>query len=148
VVPHRATPIALPDGALVDGRMYDLVVWCAGNTETNVDGLEYRAFDEYAVEGGAAVAARHVDTPVFRVGPHARLPFTYSERQDGIADLPGNAGPCSAPAANPLPWPRRCPRCAATHTTAAEGSSRTRARRCTGAYAGAAVLAPARAEVT
>jgi hypothetical protein len=47
--------------------------------------------DEYAVEGGAVVAARHVDMPVFRVGPHARLPFTYSERQDGIADLPGKA---------------------------------------------------------
>jgi len=47
--------------------------------------------DEYAVEGGTVVAARHVDMPVFRVGPHARLPFTYPERQDGIADLPGNA---------------------------------------------------------
>jgi hypothetical protein len=91
VVPRRATPVELPDGALVDGRMYDLVVWCTGNAETTIDGLDYRAFDEYAIPGGGVVARRHVGQPVFRVGPHARLPFTYAERQDGVADNPGNA---------------------------------------------------------
>lgn len=91
VIGRRATPVAAPSGAFVDGRMYDLVVWCAGNAETPVDGLALRAYDQYLDDGDVAIAQKDADQPVFRVGPHARLPFTYQERQDGVADLPGNA---------------------------------------------------------
>ncbi|MEV0269823.1 hypothetical protein AB0H43_13680 [Hamadaea sp. NPDC050747] len=91
VIARRANPVAVPDGALVDGRMYDLVVLCVGNTETTIDGLEFDAFGEYTINDGTSIARKHVDQPVFRVGPHARLPFNYQERQDGVADLPGNA---------------------------------------------------------
>ncbi|MCP2323639.1 hypothetical protein HDA40_002146 [Hamadaea flava] len=91
VIARQANPIAVPDGAIVDGRMYDLVVMCVGNTETLIDGLDLKAFDEYALDDGTRVARKHPVQPVFRVGPHARLPFNYQERQDGVADLPGNA---------------------------------------------------------
>jgi hypothetical protein len=91
IIGRRARPVALPDAALIDGRAYDLVVWCAGNRETAVDGLDFGLADQYDVDGGTTVARKLYDKPVFRVGPHARLPFTDQERQDGIADRAGNA---------------------------------------------------------
>jgi hypothetical protein len=36
------------------------------------------------------VARKHYDLPVYRVGPHARLPFTARERADGVADIAAN----------------------------------------------------------
>ena len=46
---------------------------------------------EASSEAAATVVARkHYNLPAFRVGPHARLPFTRQEREDGIADIPAN----------------------------------------------------------
>jgi hypothetical protein len=91
VLGRRAQPVALPGTGLIDGRTYDLVVVCTGNRETDIDGLDFGAFDEYTIAGGTVVARRHYNLPAFRVGPHARLPFTTQERTDGVADIPANA---------------------------------------------------------
>ncbi|MEV4201069.1 hypothetical protein [Micromonospora globbae] len=92
VLQRRARPVALPGLGLVDGRTYDLVVVCTGNREADIDGLDLASFYEYTIAGSTLVVAReHYDLPAFRVGPHARLPFTAREREDGIADIPANA---------------------------------------------------------
>ncbi|MEU1969668.1 hypothetical protein ABZ541_23860 [Micromonospora sediminicola] len=91
VVGRRARPVALPGAALIDGRTYDLVVVCTGNRETDIDGLDLGSFDEYTTTDGNAVARQHYNLPAFRVGPHARLPFTRREREDGVADIVANA---------------------------------------------------------
>ena len=77
--------------ALIDGRTYDLVVVGTGNRETDIDGLEFGSFYEYAVPVANVVAREHYTLPAFRVGPHARLPFTVQEREDGVADIAANA---------------------------------------------------------
>jgi hypothetical protein len=88
---RRARPVALPGMVLIDGRTYDLVVLCTGNRETAIDGLDFESFDEYAIPDANVVARQHYNLPAFRVGPHARLPFTPQERQDGVADISANA---------------------------------------------------------
>src|SRR5256885_5398937 len=90
VAGRRARPVALPGTGLIDGRTYDLIVVCTGNRETDINGLDVGAFDEYEIPGGTVVARQHYNLPAFRVGPHARLPFTGQEREDGIADIPAN----------------------------------------------------------
>jgi hypothetical protein len=90
VLGRRARPIALPGAVLIDGRTYDLVVVCTGNQETNLDGLDFASFYEYRTPDQATVAREHYELPAFRVGPHARLPFTSQEQEDGIADIPQN----------------------------------------------------------
>ena len=91
VVNRQVRPVALPNTGLIDGRTYDLVVVCTGNKESDIDGLDLDTFDEYPIAAGTVVARKHYNLPAFRVGPHARLPFTGQERQDGIADIPANA---------------------------------------------------------
>jgi len=91
VVGRRVRPVGVPGAALIDGRAYDLVVVCTGNRETTIDGLDFESFGEYEITGGDPVARQHDNLPVFRVGPHARLPFTLREREDGIADIGANA---------------------------------------------------------
>ncbi len=91
VLDRRARPVALPGTGLIDGRTYELVVLCTGNQETAIDGLDFRSFDEYAIPDANLVARQHYNMPAFRVGPHARLPFTRQEREDGVADIPANA---------------------------------------------------------
>jgi hypothetical protein len=91
VVSRRARPVAVPGAALIDGRAYDLVVVCTGSQETSIDGLGSDAFDDYQIPGGAIIARQHYTLPAYRVGPHARLPFTTREREDGIADIGANA---------------------------------------------------------
>jgi len=76
---------------LIDGRTYDLILLCTGNQETTIDGLDFEAFDEYAIPDANVVARAHYNLPAFRVGPHARLPFTRQERADGVADISANA---------------------------------------------------------
>jgi hypothetical protein len=49
------------------------------------------SFDEYTILDANVVAREHYNLPAFRIGPHARLPFTARERADGIADIPANA---------------------------------------------------------
>ncbi|GAA1673557.1 hypothetical protein GCM10009765_23630 [Fodinicola feengrottensis] len=91
VINRRATPVALPGAGLIDGRTYDLIVVCTGNTESDVQGLRSTDFYEYTTSDGQAVAQRHFEIPVFRVGPHAKLPFTRQEREDGISNIAANA---------------------------------------------------------
>ncbi|AXH93594.1 hypothetical protein ACFWDZ_08410 [Micromonospora aurantiaca] len=91
VLGRRARPVALPGAALIDGRTYDLVVVCTGNRETVIDGLDLGSFDEYTTTDGNVVAREHYNLPAFRVGPHARLPFSQRERVDGVADIAANA---------------------------------------------------------
>jgi hypothetical protein len=88
---RRARPVALPGMVLIDGRTYDLVVLCTGNRETAIEGLDFESFDEYAIPDANVVARQHYNLPAFRIGPHARLPFTPQERQDGVADISANA---------------------------------------------------------
>ncbi|MFY1673962.1 hypothetical protein ACN27G_29085 [Plantactinospora sp. WMMB334] len=90
VLPRTARPVALPGAGLVDGRMYDVVVLCTGNRETIIDGLTVATFEEYTTADGAAVAREHDTLPVFRVGPHARLPLSTRERTDGVAAIAAN----------------------------------------------------------
>jgi hypothetical protein len=90
VLDRRARPIALPGAALIDGRTYDLVVLGTGSLETTIPGLDYGAFAEYTTPDANVVARKHYDQPAFRIGPHARLPFTGQEIADGIADIPQN----------------------------------------------------------
>jgi hypothetical protein len=91
VLSRRARPVALPGMGLIDGRTYDLIVLGTGNQETAIDGLDFESFDEYAIPDANVVAREHYNLPAFRVGPHARLPFTRQEREDGVADIPANA---------------------------------------------------------
>jgi hypothetical protein len=91
VLDRRVSPVALPNAGLIDGRTYDLVVVCTGNQETSLDGLPFADFVGYGLPTGDVVARRHTNLPVFRVGPHARLPFTTQERIDGVADIAENA---------------------------------------------------------
>jgi hypothetical protein len=92
VINRRADVVDLPGAALVDGKGYDLVVLCTGAKEPLIDGLgDINDCDFHTVTGVGAVARKYVDRPVFRVGPHARLPFTPLERAEGIAEQPGNA---------------------------------------------------------
>ncbi|GAA0958712.1 hypothetical protein Vau01_124290 [Virgisporangium aurantiacum] len=88
---RQVRPVALPSAGLIDGRTYDLVVVCTGNQETAVDGLAFDDFVEYGLPTGDAIARQHTNMPAFRIGPHARLPFTLQERLDRVADLPENA---------------------------------------------------------
>jgi len=90
VINRRATAVAVPGMALIDGRGYDLAVVCIGNREAFISGLSLSDFREYTA-GGTVVAREHIDLPAFRVGPHAQLPFTPQERRDGVADIPANA---------------------------------------------------------
>jgi hypothetical protein len=91
VVSRRVRPVALPGTGLIDGRTYDLVVVCTGNQETAIDVLDFESFDQYTIPDANVIARRHYNLPAFRVGPHARLPFTQREREDGVADIPANA---------------------------------------------------------
>jgi hypothetical protein len=88
---RRARPVALPGLGLIDGRAYDLVILCTGNREVPIEGLDLRSFDEYATADGNVVARVHDNLPAFRVGPHARLPFTRQEQADGVAAIAANA---------------------------------------------------------
>jgi hypothetical protein len=91
VFDRQARPVPLPDAALIAGRTYDLVILCTGNREAEIDGLAEPSFATYTTDDDIAVARRHVTRPAFRVGPHARLPFTGYEVSNGIADIPANA---------------------------------------------------------
>jgi hypothetical protein len=113
VMDRRARPVALPGAGLIDGRTYDLVVLCTGNKETSIEGLSFNAFDEYAIPDANVVATEHYNLPAFRVGPHAKLPFTRREREDGVADITANGvsmfrtAPMTASLAATLPAPQR-----------------------------------------
>lgn len=84
-------PVQLPDGVLVEGRRYDLAVMCIGNRENTIDGAFRADFVTFVAPGADdPVALMHYDYPIFRVGPHARLPFTGRERLDTLGGIANN----------------------------------------------------------
>ena len=92
VLRRRAQVVDLPGTALIDGRGYDLVVLCTGTREPFVQGLGGISDCElFTVAGAGTVARKYDGLPVFRIGPHAQLPFSQKEYEDGVADQPGNA---------------------------------------------------------
>ncbi|MGK5680187.1 hypothetical protein [Actinoplanes sp. URMC 104] len=92
VLQRRARVVDLPGMALIDGRGYDLAVLCTGTTEPSIQGLGgVSSTDPYAVAGAGVVARKYFDRLAFRVGPHARLPFSQQEIDEGVAEQPGNA---------------------------------------------------------
>jgi hypothetical protein len=109
VIDRQARPVALPTGALIDGRTYDLAVVCTGNRETPIVGLDAGSLTTYFAPDGVPVARKHDDRGAYRVGPHARLRFTDVEIAGGIAAIPANAvamfrtGPKTAALAASLP---------------------------------------------
>jgi hypothetical protein len=90
VLDRPAVPVALPDGVLIEGRTYDLVILCTGSREADIDGLAESEFSLYSTPDGVPVARKHLSMPAYRIGPHAQLPFTDREFADGIADIPAN----------------------------------------------------------
>ncbi|WP_430788180.1 hypothetical protein [Actinoplanes sp. G11-F43] len=92
VINRRASIVDLPGTALIDGTGYDLVVLCTGAREPVIQGLgDISGTDFHTVPGVGAVARKYLQQPVYRVGPHAQLPFTSLERAEGIAAEPGNS---------------------------------------------------------
>lgn len=91
VLPRGYRPVGLPGLGLVEGRGYDLVVLCTGHAEQRISGIGAEDFTPYTIAAGPVVATVHNSLPVWRVGPHARLPFSSREYRDGLADNPGNA---------------------------------------------------------
>lgn len=85
----NAQVVALPDGALIEGRMYDLVVMCTGNRVFEIEGQDTYFFGPWNA-GSQTVATKHNEMNVWRVGPHAQIPFDAIERQQGIAEIGGN----------------------------------------------------------
>jgi hypothetical protein len=92
VLPRRASVLDLPGRALIDGSGYDLVVLCTGSKEPLIQGLgDVGDCELYTVAGAGAVARKYYNLPVFRIGPHGRLPFSQQEYAEGIGSEPGNA---------------------------------------------------------
>lgn len=90
IISKRAFPIALPGQPLIDGRSYDMAVMCTGNAEKETVGLFEFNVSNYMV-GDTAVAKKDFDYDIYRVGPHARLAFSRTEQDNGVADIPANA---------------------------------------------------------
>jgi hypothetical protein len=86
-------PIALPQGVLVGGRTYDLAVLATGYQQKEIDGIEGSSFIRYSGDGtgGEIVARKHTVLPVWRVGPHANIPFSQRELEDGVGNSRENA---------------------------------------------------------
>lgn len=89
----RPTPIAIPGSALIEGRAYDLIVMATGNQETYIPGLPDRDEMNNYTAGGVTCARRgsSPDGQIYRVGPHARLPFSLTERAAGVNEFDNNA---------------------------------------------------------
>lgn len=81
----RGNPLAVPGRALVLGRSYDLAVLATGHSAVTIPGLPEGI--PYSI-GGVEVARR--DGRVYRVGPHADLPFSSQEFDSGVAALDNN----------------------------------------------------------
>jgi hypothetical protein len=110
VYQDRAYPIGLPTGgALINGRTYDMTITATGSTESTIDGLARSTL--YRLADSDEVVARtdaNFDN-VYRVGPHADLPFNGTELGSGIAEIDANkvsmfrTGPKTAALAATLP---------------------------------------------
>jgi len=89
----RPLPVSLPGMALVNGRGYDLVVLATGNRERDIPGLpDQNGVDLFKVSR-VTIAKKGFSSStsnIFRVGPHAQLPFSIEEERDGVADIDNN----------------------------------------------------------
>lgn len=112
VITRKGSPIGLPGGGtIINGRTYDMTITCTGSDEQGIDGLDLGTL-YYPTDGPAinAIArqSRQFEN-AFRVGPHARIPFSDDEITSGIADIPANqvsmfrTGPKTATLAATLP---------------------------------------------
>jgi hypothetical protein len=75
---------------MINGRSYDLVVMATGTKAVEIPGIEGSNFVFYRPQGTSAPIAREYGE-VYRVGPHARIPFSDAEYQNGVADIGNNA---------------------------------------------------------
>jgi hypothetical protein len=91
VIPGRFTPAPLPDNrVLVSDRSYDRVIVATGNQEQYIPGLASSDFETYFQAGTSVATSSFVLPEVYRVGPHADIPFSSTERASGIADVAAN----------------------------------------------------------
>ena len=92
---------AMPDGAIVNERTYDMVVVCTGSKRPslNDDGLDYFAVRQgtggQLVDAGSGSRGTQLATQAspfasFRIGPAAGLSFSTREFDSGIAEIPAN----------------------------------------------------------
>lgn len=90
----RPEPVSLPEMALVNGRAYDLIILATGNREIDIPGLpsyDFGNLDTRVVKGIPVGLQGFGDNRnIFRVGPHAKLPFTIQEEDAGVADIDNN----------------------------------------------------------
>lgn len=91
VINRRVQPVDAAGMGVIDGRTYDLVVMWTGNGETTIPGLGTTEFTTYKAANGNIVAREHTLLPAFRIGPHAALPFTFQEIEDGLNTVSANA---------------------------------------------------------
>lgn len=87
--PLEGRALSLSDGAVVDGRMYDLVVSCVGNYKRSpmptLDGSWVRFPGGEVAEGLARKCAEGDEA--YQVGPAANLPLSSSELRDFGAEI-------------------------------------------------------------
>jgi hypothetical protein len=102
----KATVGSTYDGATVQGRRYDMVVFCAGYERRGLFA------DAFPIEiGGQNVALRSPNAPIFCAGPQANLPFTENDEVTPYALVPENRdamwrlGPYTATFAASFPIP-------------------------------------------
>jgi hypothetical protein len=91
---------AMPGGAIVNDRTYDMVVVCTGSVRPSLnDGLGYfpvrqgasgELTEASSPNRGTQLAAQAIPFASFRIGPAAALPFSEREFDAGIAAIPAN----------------------------------------------------------
>ena len=93
VIGQRGYKTPMPDGVLVNDRTYDMAVLCTGSTraDLNPQGLSFFAVRGPGVTNrGTVLATRAAPFPYYRIGPCADIPFSDTEIQSGITDIPAN----------------------------------------------------------
>lgn len=76
------TPVAVPGGVFLNGKTYDMVVMCTGNTLSGVSAVSNR--DMQVRSYGRSYRN------IYRVGPAADLSFTREEIDSGVSDIGAN----------------------------------------------------------
>lgn len=91
VVQREGSPDELPDGVIIDGRSYDLVVTCCGVGRETIEGVGFPdRLDAVEASNEEVIARADEERQLFVVGPAAGIPFGQRERDDGIALVPQN----------------------------------------------------------
>jgi hypothetical protein len=101
VIGTAGYPTPLPDGVIVNERTYDMAVLCTGSERPELgDNLGYfniRQNAEGILTGsirsantGTVLAAKAEPLSSYRIGPAADLPFSDTETEAGVAQIPAN----------------------------------------------------------